>query len=253
MVTTSDLEAIILDLDGVITQTARAHAESWKLMFDEYLGQRAERDSQPYVPFDIDADYRQYVDGRPRYEGVRTFLESRGIHLPPGSPTDSPDEETISGLGNRKNERFTKTIQELGVDVFEDTVERVREWREAGLKTAVVSSSRNAEPILHAAGLEELFDTRVDGETARRLDLAGKPEPDTFLEAARRLNVDPAHAAIIEDAEAGVEAGRAGGFGLVVGVDRDHTSESLLAHGADIVVRDLRELDLSTAPIREKA
>jgi trehalose-phosphatase len=238
-------QAIILDLDGVITRTAQVHARAWRQMFDEYLEQRSTQGQKSYAPFDIDADYRTYVDGKPRYDGVCSFLESRGIELAYGDLDDPPDRETICGLGNRKNEIFLELLHKEGVDVYEDTVEQIHHWRSWGLKTAVVSSSRNCKPILETAGLLDLFDARVDGVDSARLNLEGKPAPDIFLEAAEELGVTPGQAVAIEDAISGVKAGRAGKFGLVVGVDRQgNQREALLNNGADQVVTNLAELHL---------
>jgi beta-phosphoglucomutase family hydrolase len=236
------VRACLFDLDGVITQTEKVHDAAWKQTFDEYLRARAARTGEPFVPFDEIGDYDRYVDGRPRYEGVRAFLGSRGIELPWGSPDDPPTAETICGLGNRKNELVLRLIHEQGVEVYEGSVRYVRAVRAAGLRTAVVSSSANCREVLQAAGIEDLFDARVDGVVAERLHLHGKPEPDTFLAAARELGVGPEAAAVFEDAQAGVAAGRAGRFAYVVGVDRVGQAEALRAHGADIVVRDLAEL-----------
>ncbi len=244
-------QAVILDLDGVITKTAQLHARSWEQMFDQYLKQHSTPGQKSLAPFDIDSDYRTYVDGKPRYDGVRSFLESRDIHLPQGTPDDPPDRETICGLGNRKNKIFLELLETEGVDVYEDTVEKIHQWRAQGLKTAVVSSSRNCKPILENADLLHLFDTKVDGVDSARLDLTGKPAPDIFLEAAKELGVEPAQAIVFEDAISGVKAGRAGNFGLVVGVDRQgNQRQDLLTHGADRVVTDLGNLDLqnSTPP-----
>lgn len=238
------IKAVILDLDGVITQTARQHARAWKQMFDAYLEARSRQTGEHHEPFDIDADYARYIDGKLRYDGVRSFLASRGIELPEGSPDDGPDEETISGLGNRKNAYFHEILEGEGIEPFADAVEQIQRWNEAGLKLAVISSSRNCKAILEAAGLDKLFEVRVDGVESDRLDLEGKPAPDIFLEAARRLKVEPEEAIVVEDAQAGVEAGRRGGFGLVAGVSRDGGKDVLKAHGADIVVRDLREINL---------
>jgi len=238
-------QAVILDLDGVITKTAQVHAHSWRQMFDEYLEQRSSQGQKSYAPFDMDADYRTYVDGKPRYDGVRSFLESRGIELPYGDPDDPPDRETICGLGNRKNEIFLERLHKEGVDIYEDTVEQIHRWRSQGLKTAVVSSSRNCKPILETAGLLELFDAKVDGIDSARLNLEGKPAPDIFLEAAEELGVAPGQTIAIEDAISGVKAGRAGEFGLVVGVDRQgNQREALLHNGADRVVTNLADLRL---------
>lgn len=237
---------MIFDLDGVLTDTASVHAAAWKRLFDEYLEERSRRSGEPFVPFDADADYRRYVDGKPRYDGVRSFLESRGIALPEGDPKDAPDRETVCGLGNRKNALFLEHLHEHGVDPFPSSVDLVRDLRAHGVDTAIISASRNCAEVLAAAGLEDLFEVRVDGVVAAELGLPGKPDPAVFLEAARRLGVEPPRAAVVEDALAGVEAGRRGGFGLVVGVDRAGHAEELRSRGADLVVRDLAELVLDT-------
>ncbi|MHC4992371.1 MAG: HAD family hydrolase [Planctomycetota bacterium] len=241
-VTPERFDAVLFDLDGVITATAKVHARAWKRMFDAYLERRAERTGEPARPFDIDTDYRLYVDGKPRYEGVRSFLESRGISLPEGEVDDAPDAETVCGLGNRKNELINDVIASEGVEVFETTVTWIRHLQELGIHVAVVSSSKNCETILRAARLDALFEVRVDGVVAAELGLPGKPAPDTFLEAARRLGIEPDRAVVVEDAIVGVQAGRAGGFGLVIGVDRHDEADDLRAGGADIVVSDLGEL-----------
>jgi beta-phosphoglucomutase family hydrolase len=235
------LDAVIFDLDGVITDTAVVHARAWKQMFDEYLQRRA-GDGEHFVPCSIDRDYPRYIDGKPRYDGVRSFLKSRGIELPEGRPDDPPTAETVCGLGNRKNVLFHELIDREGVGVFEDAVVQLQHWRSLGLRTAVVSSSKNCAAILKGAGLSHLFETRVDGAIAQQLGLPGKPAPDMFLLAARNLGVEPARAAVFEDAVSGVQAARAGGFGLVVGVDRRNEGESLLYNGADVVVQNLLEL-----------
>jgi beta-phosphoglucomutase family hydrolase len=236
------IRVCLFDLDGVLTKTARVHAEAWKEMFDAYLRERAARTGEEFVPFDPVADYDEYVDGRPRYDGVRSFLASRGIELPEGGPDDPPGAETIRALGDRKNELVLSLIQRQGVEVYEGSVRYVEAVRDAGLRRAVVSSSANTREVLAAAGIEDLFEVRIDGVVAAREHLKGKPAPDTFLAAARALGVDSKEAAVFEDALAGVEAGRAGGFGFVVGVDRSGQAEALLGHGADIVVSDLAEL-----------
>jgi beta-phosphoglucomutase family hydrolase len=233
--------ALILDMDGVITQTASVHGHAWKALFDSYLQERARRTGAPFVPFDPGADYLRYVDGKPRYDGVRDFLASRDIVLPWGDPSDAPGAETVCGLGNRKNEFFLTALREQGAQVFGGSVDFIRAARAAGMKTAVVSASRNTTEILDSAGVRDLFDAQVDGVLAAQLGLPGKPEPDTFLEAARRLGVEPARAVVVEDAQAGVQAGHAGGFGLVIGVDRVGQAAELRAHGADVVVNDLSE------------
>jgi beta-phosphoglucomutase family hydrolase len=234
--------ACLFDLDGVLTETATIHAAAWKQMFDDYLRQRAARTGEPFVPFDEVADYDQYVDGKPRYDGVRSFLASRGIRLPEGSPSDPPEAETVGGLGNRKNELVQQLIRARGVQPYEGSVRYVRAVRDAGLGRAVVSSSANARAVLEAARIADLFQAVVDGVTVEREHLRGKPAPDTFLAGARALGVEAGQAAVFEDALAGVEAGRAGGFAFVVGVDRVGQAEALRQHGADVVVSDLAEL-----------
>jgi beta-phosphoglucomutase family hydrolase len=236
------VRACLFDLDGVLTRTARVHAAAWKQMFDDFLRKRAAATGEPFVPFDPVADYDEYVDGRPRYEGVRAFLAARHIDVPEGTPADPPTAETIHGLGNRKNDLVLRLIHEQGVEAYPGSVRYVRAVREAGLGTAVVSSSANCEEVLRAAGIEDLFDVRIDAIVAAREHLRGKPAPDTFVAGARALGVGPDAGAVFEDALAGVEAGRAGGFANVVGVDRVGQAEALRAHGADVVVRDLSEL-----------
>jgi beta-phosphoglucomutase family hydrolase len=234
--------ACLFDLDGVLTQTAKVHAAAWKQMFDEYLRARAERTGERFVAFDPVHDYDDYVDGKPRYEGVRSFLAARAIELPEGGPDDAPDAETIHALGDRKNRIVLGLIRKDGVEPYEGSVRYVHAVRDAGLRRAVVSSSTNCRDVLHAAGIEDLFEAVVDGVVAEREHLHGKPAPDTFLAGARALGVEPAHAAVFEDALAGVEAGHAGHFGVVIGVDRVGQADALKQHGADVVVRDLAEL-----------
>jgi beta-phosphoglucomutase family hydrolase len=236
------IRACLFDLDGVLTQTAKVHAAAWKQMFDEYLRARAAKTGEQFVPFDPVKDYDEYVDGKPRYDGVKSFLSSRAIALPQGTPDDQPDAETVDGLGNRKNEIVLKMIREQGVEPYEGSVRYVKAAREAGLPRAVVSSSTNCRDVLAAAGIADLFDQIVDGHDAESQQLKGKPAPDTYLAGARAVGVAPGEAAVFEDALAGVEAGRAGDFGYVVGVDRVGQAEALKAHGADVVVQDLAEL-----------
>ena len=236
------VRACLFDLDGVLTQTAKVHAAAWKEMFDAYLRTRAARTAEEFVPFDPVADYDENVDGKPRYEGVQSFLAARGIQLERGAPSDPPDAETIDGLGNRKNQIVLKMIREQGVEPYEGSVRYVREARDAGLRRAVVSSSTNCRDVLLAAGIEDLFEVRIDGVVAEREHLRGKPAPDTFLAAAEALGAAAKEAAVFEDALAGVAAGRAGGFGFVVGVDRVGQAEALREHGADVVVSDLADL-----------
>ncbi|MGD2216879.1 MAG: beta-phosphoglucomutase family hydrolase [Gemmatimonadales bacterium] len=238
----ADFDAVIFDLDGVVTRTASVHARAWKQVFDEFLARWRRGNGESHEPFDIERDYTLHVDGKPRYDGVRDFLASRGIELPEGDPSDGPDVESVCGLGNRKNQLYNELLKEGGVEIFEDTVAQIRAWREMGLKTAIVSSSKNCATVLEVAGLTELFDVRVDGVELARLGLEGKPAPDMFLKAAELMDVDPARAAVFEDAVSGVQAGRAGGFGWVIGVDRVGNTEGLLANGADTVVSDLRDV-----------
>jgi beta-phosphoglucomutase family hydrolase len=230
------VKGLILDLDGVITQTATVHAKAWKCMFDNYLGKRGEQEGKAYEPLNIITDYRQYIDGIPRYDGVRNYLTSRGILLPEGTLADEPGKETIAGLGNLKNIYFNKLLQEEGVKVYADTISWLKQQIQQKKCTAVISASKNCKAILAAAGLNDLFDIRVDGILAEELNLKGKPAPDIFLEAANRLHIQPREAAVFEDAIAGVDAGKAGGFGLVVGVDRTGAANELLKHGADVVI-----------------
>jgi beta-phosphoglucomutase family hydrolase len=236
------IRAFLFDLDGVLTKTAVVHAAAWKQMFDAFLRARAERSGESFVPFDEHRDYDRYVDGKPREDGVRSFLASRGIELPEGGPDDPPRAQTIAGLGNRKNEIVLRLMEERGVEAYDGSVRYVGAVRDRGFPRAVVSSSANCREVLRAAGIEDLFDERVDGIVARREGLRGKPAPDTYLAAARALRVEPSEAAVVEDALAGVEAGRAGAFGAVVGVDRVGQADALRARGATMVVQDLAEL-----------
>jgi len=236
------VRACLFDLDGVLTQTAKVHAAAWKELFDDYLRRRAERLGEPFREFDLHDDYDEYVDGKPRLDGVRDFLASRGIHLPEGGPDDPPDAETVYALGRRKNDLVLRRIHDQGVEAYPGSVAYVKAAKEAGLSRAVVSSSANCREVLAAAGILDLFEVRVDGLVAERDHLAGKPAPDTFLAAARLLGVQPSEGAVFEDALAGVAAGRAGHFGYVVGVDRVGQAEALAAHGGDRVVKDLAEL-----------
>jgi HAD superfamily hydrolase (TIGR01509 family) len=241
-----EFDAVIFDTDGVITRTAVVHEAAWKRLFDAYLLDRAARTGEPFQLFTED-DYRQYVDGRPRYDGVFTFLQSRGLSLPYGDPSDPPDRETVCGLGNRKDEYFLQHIREHGVKPYPSTVDFIRALRAAGVKTGVFSASRNVVAVLEAAGAADLFDARVDGIVAEELGLPGKPDPATLLETARRLGAAPERTAIVEDAIAGVEAGHAGGFRLVIGVNRSEEAGALLANGATVEVADLREVAVADA------
>jgi beta-phosphoglucomutase family hydrolase len=235
-------EACLFDLDGVVTKTALVHAAAWKEAFDDFLRQYAQQTGTPFVPFDKVREYDQYVDGKPRLDGTRSFLKSRGIELPEGSPDDPPDAQTVNGLSNKKNALVLDLIAKQGVEVYDGSVRYIKAVRAAGLHTAVVSSSANTKQVLDVAHIADLFDARIDGVVARERGLAGKPAPDTFLAGAQALGVPPAHAVVYEDALAGVEAGHAGHFGLVVGVNRTGQAAELAAHGADVVVNDLSEL-----------
>ncbi|KIF71561.1 hypothetical protein HY68_28185 [Streptomyces sp. AcH 505] len=236
----NEIEACLFDLDGVITKTAVVHAAAWKEMFDEFLRRR---DGDGFRPFDKGADYDEYVDGKPRADGVRAFLASRDIELPEGQPDDGSDQETVHGLGNRKNDLLLAKIRKDGVEAYDGTLRYVKAARASGLKTAVVSSSANCQDILRSIGAEALFEVRIDGVVATERGLPGKPRPDTFLAAAKDLGVTAAASAVFEDALAGMDAGRAGHFGYVVGVDRVGQADALRSHGADIVVKDLAELE----------
>lgn len=244
VIAAAKFDALLFDLDGVVTQSMKIHAAAWKLLFDSYLRGLPRKDGEEVILFDKDTDYRAYVDGKTRYEGVQSFLQSRRISLPVGEPSDEPSWETVCGLGNKKNQYFQKQLSRQPVEVYGSSVLLIRKARGMGIKTAVVSSSRNCKRIVDSVGIAELFETRVDGIEVERLGLKGKPAPDMFIEAARRLEVKPARAVVFEDAISGVQAGRAGGFGLVVGVDRTGHPQDLRHHGADIVVGDLAELTL---------
>jgi beta-phosphoglucomutase family hydrolase len=243
-VSTGGYKAWLFDLDGVITDTASVHAAAWKGTFDEYLKVVSEREGRPFEPFEIDPDYYRYVDGKPRYAGVDSFLRSRGIIVDWGDANDPPSRETVCGIGNRKNALFNEVLRLRGVEVFESSVALVQELRTRGRRVAVVTSSKNCDAVLQAAGIQNMFEVRVDGNVAATKKLAGKPSPDTYEEAARMLGTLPEQAVVIEDAISGVQAGRRGGFGLVIGVARSHDPEVLHQNGADLVVRDLAELSL---------
>ena len=232
-------DAVLFDLDGVITATAKVHAACWKRMFDEFLRRQPD---EPFESFDIQTDYPIHIDGKLREDGVRSFLESRGISLPEGDLAEPPGYETVHGLGKLKDRMFKEILSEEGVEVYEGAVALVNQLRGQGIKTAVVSASKNCKAVLEAASIDHLFDVRVDGEVASQLKLPGKPAPDKFLKAAHQLGVEPHRAVVVEDAISGVQAGRAGGFGLVVGVERKGDAEELKRHGADIVVSDPGEL-----------
>lgn len=234
----------LFDLDGVLTQTAKVHCAAWQAMFDDFL---RERDGAGFTPFDPGADYGTYVDGKPRQDGVRDFLASRGIHLPEGEPDDPPDAKTVHGLGNRKNVELLKRIAEDGVDVYEGSVRYLEAAVAAGLRRIVVSSSANTEQVLRVTGLDRYVEGRIDGVTLREQNIKGKPAPDSYLAGAALAGATAAQSAVFEDALAGVESGRAGSFGYVVGVNRVGQAEALRQHGADVVVDDLSEL-LDAAP-----
>lgn len=238
----AEIRVCLFDMDGVLTKTATVHATAWKQTFDALLRSRAARDSQPFEPFDDVRDYEQYVDGKPRADGVRSFLLSRGIDLPEGGADDPITAETVQGVGNAKNEAFNALLQSQGVERYEGSVRYVKAARAAGLRTAVVTSSANCDAVLAAADMADLFDTTFDGNDLNEQKLRGKPAPDSYLAAARTLDASAAQAAVFDDAQAGVQAGRAGSFGRVVGVDRLGQSDALFAHGADLVVQDLDQL-----------
>jgi beta-phosphoglucomutase family hydrolase len=242
IITRDRYDAVLLDLDGVVTDTAKLHAACWKQMLDEYLQKRATQRGEAFRPFDLANDYRLYVDGKPRFDGVRDFLTSRGIQLPEGSPNDPPQLDTVGGLGNRKNELVNEIIHDRGVEPYEGSVKLIQSLRRDGFKIAIVTSSQNCETVLKAAKLDALFEARVDGNMMHAQNLAGKPAPDTYLAAAKLLSVEPARSIVIEDAIVGVEAGYTGKFGLVVGVARKGNAEELRQHGAQVVVNDLGEL-----------
>jgi beta-phosphoglucomutase family hydrolase len=237
-----EVTACLFDMDGVVTQTAKVHAAAWKEMFDDFLREHAKSTGSEFVPFDLHHEYDAYVDGKPRLDGTRSFLESRGIELPEGSPDDPPGKATINGLGNKKNELVLAKLATDGVQVYEDTIAYIHAVRDKGIATAIVSSSANTQQVLDSAGIAGLFDVRVDGQIAKERGLRGKPAPDTFLAAAEELHVPASHAAVFEDALAGVEAGHAGHFAFVVGVDRVGQAAELKQHGADIAVQDVAEL-----------
>jgi len=240
------VDAVVFDMDGVVTRTARVHAAAWKRLFDDYLRERSRRDGMPFRPFDVETDYLPFVDGKPRQDGVRDFLASREVALPYGDPADPADADTVCGLGNRKNEYFLRAVAEHGAEAFPDAVRFVGRLHRHGIDTAIISASDNVDQVLAAAGAASLFSATITGLDAGRLHLPGKPDPAVFLEAARRLGAQPARAVVVEDALAGVRAGRAGGFGLVIGVDRTRPESGhgadLAADGADVVVRSLDEI-----------
>lgn len=234
-------EAVIFDMDGVITKTAVTHAAAWKKMFDEYLKKRAEETGEPFQEF-TQADYLAYVDGKPRYKGVASFLESRNISIPYGDPSDEAGKETVCGLGNRKNEAFNEVIARDGVEVFESTLKLLKELKAAGIRLGVASSSKNCVPVLEAVNLLDIFGARVDGVVSAELGLHGKPEPDIFTTACKMLGSTPEKAIVVEDAVSGVQAGAKGNFGLTLGIAREDNAQELAENGADVVVSDLEEV-----------
>ncbi len=240
-ITREKFDAVLFDLDGVITATAKVHAACWKKMFDEYLEKRAKERGEPFKPFDIENDYRLYVDGKPWFDGVRDFIRSRQIELPEGTPADAPRTETVCGLGNRKNDLINEVIESDGVEVYEGTIDLARQLQKEGIKIAIVTSSQNCDVVLKAAKIGDLFEVRVDGNVIHEKNLSGKPAPDSYLEGAKRLGVEPKRTVVVEDAISGVQSGRNGKFGLVIGVDRKGNADELKKNGADVVVKDLRE------------
>lgn len=244
------INAAIFDLDGVLTKTAAQHSKAWKMAFDEYNRRRQESGKEAFSAYDAKVDYPKYIDGIPRYDGVAQFLESRGVHLPFGTPQDEANVETICGIGNRKNQIYKKLVAEEGVEVYQKNVEQIKSWKAKGIKTAVISSSKNCQEILEMADIEDLFEVRVDGITSEEQHIPGKPKPDIFLEAARQLGVEPGESLIVEDAQAGVAAGKAGGFRLVIGIRNASQDQELLKKGADVVVGNLQELELEFKKLR---
>jgi beta-phosphoglucomutase family hydrolase len=247
-------DAAVFDMDGVVTKTAAVHSLAWKKMFDEYLHHRAAVYREPFREFTHAVDYLSYVDGRPRYQGVDTFLKSRGIQLPFGTPEDEARKETVCGLGNRKNEFFNRVLEEDGVDLYESTVKLIERMLVGGIKVGLATSSKNCAAVLEKAGITHLFQARVDGVVSAQLGLRGKPEPDIFTTASENLGTTRRRTIIVEDAVSGVQAAAKGNFGLVIGVAREHNTHELKSHGADVVVEDLSELDLNSINnlVREK-
>ncbi|MFC1590330.1 trehalose-phosphatase [Candidatus Omnitrophota bacterium] len=237
-------DSVIFDLDGVITKTALVHAKAWKAVFDEYLRLREKRDKEPFKEFTHEADYLPYVDGKPRYKGVQSFLESRAVKISFGDPSDTPDKETVCGIGNRKNDMFREVLNTQGAEIYDSTIKFINTLKDAGVRVGVASSSKNCKLILTSAGIEDMFETRVDGEVSARIGLKGKPEGDIFVTAARNVGAVPARSVVVEDATSGVQAGRNGGFGLVLGIARENNEKDLLANGADVVVKDMADISV---------
>ena len=237
-----ELKAVIFDMDGVITKTALTHASAWKKMFDEYLKKREAEHGEKFREFTHAGDYLPFVDGKPRYKGVQSFLESREIYLPFGDPMDEAGKETICGLGNRKNEAFNEVLNQQGAEVYPSTIDLLHELKAAGIKLGVASSSKNCKPVLERVNLMGIFDTRVDGVVSAELGLSGKPEPDIFTTACDNLRVEYKNAVVVEDAVSGVQAGKKGKFGLTIGIARENNATELKTNGADIVVEDLQEI-----------
>ena len=241
MITRDKYDAILFDLDGVITNTANMHATCWKKIFDEYLQTRSTKTGKTFRSFEIATDYKLHVDGKTRFDGARDFLKSRGITLPEGTHDDPPHKETVCGIGNRKSNLVTKVIKTDGIEVYEGSMTFLKHVKEIGMKTAIVTSSENSQAVLQAAGIRDVFDAQIDGTTIVDQHLAGKPAPDSYLKAVQLLEVQPKRAVVIEDAISGVQAGVKGGFGLVIGIDRKGYAEELKKNGAHIVVSDLSE------------
>ncbi len=237
-----NFEAVIFDLDGVITKTALVHSAAWKMMFDEYLMAREKKHNEPFREFSHENDYLPYVDGKPRYKGVESFLQSRQIEIPFGDPSDSPGLETICGLGNRKNQAFNEVLDKDGVEVYQSTVDLINKLKQKGIRVGVASSSKNCQAVLEKTGLIDLIETRVDGVVSAEIGLKGKPEPDIFTTASDNIGIPYDKAVVVEDAVSGVQAGKAGNFGLVLGIARENNSKELKINGADIVVEDISEI-----------
>ena len=243
---TCPFDAVIFDLDGVITKTTMVHAAAWKETFDAFLKKRAKKTKEHFRAFTVEGDYLNYVDGKPRDEGVKGFLESREIRIPHGRKDDAPSQETICGLGNQKNIKFHSILQKTGADVYISTVVLIKDLRKNGIHVGVASSSKNCQLILESSKLENLFETRVDGVVSEELGLKGKPEPDIFIKAAENMKCKPKRSIVVEDAVSGVQAGAKGGFALVIGVARENNQEVLKTHGADVVVTDFQGVNTKT-------